>query len=121
MLRHLPRRSGMRGSFDDKLGELERRILDGPGALDPQIRRQASDGRPLEAVASFAGKVRLHAYEVTDADVQELLASGYSEDQVFELTVAAAYGAARRRLDVGVRALAARPDEAGSHSGRSGA
>jgi alkylhydroperoxidase family enzyme len=101
----------MSGSFDDNLGELERRILDGSGVLDPEIRRAASDGRAPEGLAEYIGKVRLHAYEVTDADVKELLARGYSEDQVFELTVAAAYGAARRRLDVGLRALTARPDE----------
>jgi alkylhydroperoxidase family enzyme len=114
MLRLSRQRSGVSASFGDKLNDLQRRILEGPGALDPETRRAASDGRPPEEVAGYVGKVRLHAYEVTDADVQKLLTLGYTEDEVLELTVAAAYGAARQRLDAGLRALAAPSDQAGS-------
>jgi hypothetical protein len=109
------------GHFDDKLGELERRILEGPGALDPHVRRDAAQGEAPEELATYVGKVRLRAYEVTDDDVRGLLALGYSEDQVFELTVAAAYGAARRHLDAGLRAMAVRPDEEPSELPRGGA
>jgi len=42
---------------------------------------------------------------VTDADVAGLAPAGYSEDAVFELTVAAAVGAALNRLERGLAAL----------------
>jgi alkylhydroperoxidase family enzyme len=50
--------------------------------------------------------VRRHAFKVTDDDVQALRSAGYSEDQIFEMTVAAAYGAAAARLASGLRAMA---------------
>jgi alkylhydroperoxidase family enzyme len=92
--------------FSTKLAELERRLLDRPGSLDPSLRRTAAFGtRVPEQVAGYVEKVRRHAYEVTDAEVEALKASGWAEDQLFELTLAAAYGAARRRLDAGLEAM----------------
>jgi alkylhydroperoxidase family enzyme len=93
--------------FETKLEDLERRLLHQPGALDPSIRRAAATCSEIpEALAGYVEKVRRHAYMVTDRDVQRLLEAGYSEDQIFELTVATAYGAARVRLDRGLDALA---------------
>ena len=54
----------------------------------------------------YAEKVRRHSYHVTDEDVKQLLASGYTEDMVFEITIASALGAADERLQAGLRALA---------------
>ena len=42
---------------------------------------------------------------VTDEDVAELRSSGLSEDEIFELTVAAAVGAGLERLYAGLRTL----------------
>lgn len=53
---------------------------------------------PAEA-ATFVEKVARHAWTVTDADVERLKAAGFSEDAIFELTVAAAAGAGLRRLE----------------------
>src|SRR5881392_4128499 len=92
--------------YADKLRELERRVLDRAGSLDPADRRAAADGGPVpEDVSAYVEKVRRHAYKVTDEEVRGLLDAGWSEDQVFELTVATAYGAARRRLDAGLGAM----------------
>jgi alkylhydroperoxidase family enzyme len=92
--------------YADKLRELERRLLDGPGSLDPAARRAAADGGPVpEDLSAYVEKVRRHANKVTDEDVRGLLDAGWSEDQIFELTVAAAYGAARRRLNAGLGAM----------------
>ena len=55
--------------------------------------------------AAYAAAVRRHAYRVTDAQVEALRAAGLSEDDVFELTVAAAVGAGLDRLDAGMRTL----------------
>jgi alkylhydroperoxidase family enzyme len=40
-----------------------------------------------------------------DANIAELRAAGLSEDEIFEITIAAALGAACRCLDAGMRAL----------------
>jgi alkylhydroperoxidase family enzyme len=55
--------------------------------------------------AAYLEKVRLHAYKVTDADVQALKDAGYSEDDIFEHTVSAATAEGLDRLDAGMRAL----------------
>jgi len=94
--------------FADKLRELERRLLDQPGEFDPATRRSTADGDPVpEDLSGYVEKVRRHAYKVTNEDVRGLLDAGRSEDQIFELTVATAYGAARRRLDAGLGAMVA--------------
>jgi alkylhydroperoxidase family enzyme len=56
-------------------------------------------------MAPYLDKVRTAAHTVTDEDVEELKASGCSEDEIFEQTVAAAVGEGLRRLDAGFRAL----------------
>jgi alkylhydroperoxidase family enzyme len=49
--------------------------------------------------------VRRHAYRTTDAQVEALLDAGLSQDEVFELTVAAAVGAGLQRLEAGLEAM----------------
>ena len=43
-----------------------------------------------EGMAPYLAKVRERAYTVTDADVEQLKAAGFSEDEIFEQTVAVA-------------------------------
>ena len=57
-------------------------------------------------VVPYLEKVARHAYTVSDADVKRLQAAGYSEDAIFELTLAAALGAAQARLERGLQAMA---------------
>jgi alkylhydroperoxidase family enzyme len=96
----------MDSKYSDKLEELRSRLLERPGMLDPAVRQAAAKGADLAPeLAQYVDTVRRHAYRVTDEDIQALLDAGYSEDQVFELTVAAAYGAARDRLDAGLDAI----------------
>jgi alkylhydroperoxidase family enzyme len=47
----------------------------------------------------YLEKVRVCAYEVTDADVQALKDTGCTEDEIFEQTVAVAIAEGLRRLD----------------------
>jgi len=49
--------------------------------------------------------VARHAYKVTDEDLAGLLRAGNTEDALFEVTVAAALGAALGRLERGLAAL----------------
>jgi len=93
---------------------LEAAILQGPGETPQAQRRAVADGDAAAtasigpapaALATYLDKVRQHAYKVTDEDVAALRAAGYSDDQLFELTVATAWGAARLRLRAGLAAL----------------
>jgi alkylhydroperoxidase family enzyme len=76
---------------------------------DPLVRHLRDASRPEReqpaVAAAYLEKVRLHAYRVTDGDVEALLASGLSEDEIFEATVAAAVAAGLARFDAGVRTL----------------
>jgi alkylhydroperoxidase family enzyme len=91
-------------------------VLAAPGRTPSELRRAvlaraarlagARSGAPAPApFASYVDKVAQHAYKVTDADVAALKATGSSEDVVFEVTVAAALGAAVGRLERGMAAL----------------
>lgn len=74
--------------------------------LIAELRAAAQPGRPPPpALAPYLEKVRLHAYKVTDGDVERLKARGFSEDDVFEHTVSAAVAAGLERLEAGLRAL----------------
>jgi alkylhydroperoxidase family enzyme len=52
-----------------------------------------------EAMAPYLALVRERAYVVADADVERLKADGFSEDEIFEQTVAVAIGQGLRRFD----------------------
>lgn len=58
-----------------------------------------------EDLTPYLDQVVFHAERTTDADVQELKDRGYSEDQLFELTLCAALGAGLARLNRGLAAL----------------
>jgi alkylhydroperoxidase family enzyme len=71
-----------------------------------RLRDAAQPERPTPPeLAPYAEKVRLHAYRVTDRDVDALKRAGFSEDEIFEHTVSAAVAAGLVRLDAGLRAL----------------
>ncbi len=85
-------------------------VLEGPGATTPALRKSAAEGASSEpSLASFVAKVQRHAYRVDDAEIAALRASGLTEDAIFELTAAAALGAALVRLHAGLRAIAEEP------------
>jgi alkylhydroperoxidase family enzyme len=99
-----------RGAGEERKVALFERVKDavlrGPGAFDPDIRRRIAEGRDVPgALEAYVSKVFQHAYKVTDEDVVELARAGYSEDQIFEATVAAALGAGLIRLESGLAAL----------------
>jgi alkylhydroperoxidase family enzyme len=86
-------------------------ILGTPGDADPGLRGAVeayAAGRDAEVpdeLRPYLEKVARNAYKVTDDDVDALREAGYSDDAIFELTLAAALGAARARLDAGLRAM----------------
>jgi hypothetical protein len=89
------------------LARLEQRLRTGPGELPPQTRAAAIDGGSLPdpLAQGYVDTIRRHAYKLTDRRLEELAEAGWTDGQVFELTVAGAFGAAKRRLEAGLRAL----------------
>jgi hypothetical protein len=74
--------------------------------LIAELREAAQPDRPApREFAAYLDKVRRHAYKVTDADVEAMKDAGYSDDEIFEQTVAAAVGAGLYRLDKGLACL----------------
>lgn len=90
----------------DQLQDLRDRVVNGPGELSPIVRRAAASGSDVPPVAqAYTEKVRLHAYKVVDGDVEDLKSAGWSEDEIFELTVAIALEAGLSRLENACRVL----------------
>src|SRR5262245_36946628 len=98
---------------------LRQAVLTGRGTTETALRQAVearaavAGGRKGEAVGSippdiadFVDKVIRHAWQVTDEDVERLQRAGWSEDAIFELTIAAALGAGVGRLERGLAALA---------------
>jgi alkylhydroperoxidase family enzyme len=79
-------------------------LLRGPGATAPELRQAVATGAPTPELAALVEQIRSRAYSVTDQDV-ELLKSRYTDEQLFEIIVAAAFGAARDQLAAAHRAL----------------
>jgi len=101
--------------YQENLTTLVDTVLSGPAETTSELRhavearaaalsgRRNTDVIVPDELSGWVEKVARDAYRTTDEDVESLKAAGYSEDQLFELTVAAALGASRARLE---RALA---------------
>jgi hypothetical protein len=92
------------GRHAAQIAGLRRAVFDSPGVTDLAERGAAASSEgvpsPLDA---YVAKVSGASYRITDAEVAALKAAGCSEDEIFEVTVAAAVGAALRGLDAGLR------------------
>jgi hypothetical protein len=79
-------------------------LLAGRGTVAAGLLRAVARGTAPPDLAALVQKIRSHAYKVTDQDL-DALRSRYSEDQLFEIVVAATHGAASERLDAARQAL----------------
>jgi hypothetical protein len=79
-------------------------LLNGAGATPADLRQAVARGRPPQDLLNLVQKIRSRAYTVTDHDF-DALRSRYTEDQLFEIVVAAAVGAAEEQLAAARRAL----------------
>jgi hypothetical protein len=100
--------------YDDFRQRLVDAVLKTPGQTPEALRRAVLDhaqetpgakGNLPAPLTHYVDTVARHAYKVTDADVAALQRAGQSDDSLFEITVAAAVGAALHRLDRGMAAL----------------
>jgi alkylhydroperoxidase family enzyme len=90
----------------DAVENLRHAVLHAPATTDPALRRAAATGDRLpEPWESYAAMVRDASYKITDTDIGRLTAAGSTEDQIFEVTVAAAVGAGLCCFDAGRRAF----------------
>ena len=88
------------------LRAVETAVLEERGALDRGVRRAAYNGEAEgDARRRWVHKVHERAWTVTDEDLAALRAEGLDDDGVFELTLAAAVGAAARRLRLALAAM----------------
>ena len=98
---------------EDILKDLVSEVLEDPASLDPSMRRSAAanagqvEGEKGKVVQALAAKIHGGAYRVEDEDIAAARKAGLSEDEVFELVVSSAVGAAKKRLDAAMAALAA--------------
>ena len=88
-----------------------RSILGDAGHSDQSLRQTAADyaaaagganRQPDElpdAVKSFIEKVTHHPYKVVDRDIETLKSAGFTEDEIFEITVAVAVGSGVGRIE----------------------
>ena len=79
-------------------------LLRSPAATTPELRTAVAAGNAPVELMPLIQKIRTSAYTVTNGDVEALKAK-FTEDQLFEIIVAAAFGAARERLESALRAL----------------
>ncbi|GAA1022027.1 MULTISPECIES: carboxymuconolactone decarboxylase family protein [Amycolatopsis] len=96
---------GPAGTHEDPVENMRYSVFTGPAVTDQALRGAAASGDGLPApLQPFAAKVRDASYRLTDDDFAEL-ATKYREDEVYEITVAAAVGAALRSFDAGQQKL----------------
>jgi hypothetical protein len=99
-------------------GELHKamvtRILKGEGKASQSQRQAAFDNAgPEGPLGTLIDKVARCAYKVTDEDISAVKVSGASEDQIFELIVCSAVGAATRQYDEALTILTSVMNEKG--------
>ena len=82
----------------------EAAVLNGAGETPSELRRAVAKGEAPPNLAPLVQKIRSRAHSITDADV-DVLRAQYSDDQLFELIVAATFGAASERLAAALRGL----------------
>ena len=94
------------GRYPQLRKKLRSAVLDAPATADAALRRAAYCGDGLaEPLSGYVEKLRRHASRVHDRDIERGHGAGYSEDQIFEVTIAAALGAGDARLRVGLSAV----------------
>ncbi len=104
----------MKTDFSKMVERLALQTLDGPGDVAATLRREVAEyaAAPIPGneqippvLLPYLTKVAMHSYRVTDADIAQLKAADYSEDELYELTVSAAFGAGLARLNHGLALL----------------
>jgi alkylhydroperoxidase family enzyme len=92
--------------YSDDVAALMQTVLAAPGATEISAREAASRGSELPPLLEdYVSKVRHGSHRITDGDISRLRGNGYSEDDIFEITIAAALGIAVQGLETALRAM----------------
>jgi alkylhydroperoxidase family enzyme len=90
------------------------RILHGAGQASAELRARAFSNADLPSpVQALIGKVAASPADITGADFAAAAAAGFTDDQLFELVIAAAVGQSARLYGAGLAALAEAAASAG--------
>ena len=79
-------------------------LLKGSGATPLELRQTIASGGAPPDLLPLVQKIRSRAYSVTNQDL-DALRNRYTEDQLFEIVVAAALGVATDQIAAAHRAL----------------
>ena len=94
--------------MDDRFASLRNAtataLLRGSGATPDTLRQAIAGGSAPPELVALVDKIRSRPYAVTDQDLDSLR-SRYSDDELFEIIVAASFGAANDRIVAAHRAL----------------
>jgi hypothetical protein len=91
------------------LDAVVRRATEGPGRLGSAVRVEtARNGDVPAALRPLVETAHAGAWNVEDVHFEPAWRAGYNEDQLFEVVVCAALGAASKRLQAALRALGRR-------------
>ncbi|WP_063048285.1 hypothetical protein [Nocardia arthritidis] len=97
----------MRGSMSEKWQRFGAHLETAPARLSSEVRRAlraraartAGPAQPAETeLTTFAELVADRSYRIAEQQITALKAAGHTDDEIFEATAVAAYGAADRRL-----------------------
>lgn len=111
-------RGERRTVYPAKIQKLVDTFLTSPGKITPALRRAIEahgaslaggerkvEGQVPEELATYVEKVVLCAYKTMGEDVEEMKRAGYSEDEIFEITLSATLGPSLARLERGLALL----------------
>ena len=108
----------MHTTLPENVGRLVQRVLTTPSARSSADARRAVyeyvaaltrnefPAAELPAAAEpYLRKVALHAYKVLDREVDAMRVAGFTPEEIFEVTVAAAVSAGVTRMEIALSAL----------------
>ncbi len=99
-------------TLPESVERVVKKVLGRDGYLEQDQRKNIFDFSSSAADSSIAGdelpenirpvieKITHYPYKVIDRDIEQLKSLGFSEDQIYEMTVATALGAGAGRLSL---------------------
>jgi hypothetical protein len=90
--------------FEQLRRATEAGVFEGPGHTSSELRQALGRGEAPEELQALVAKIRDEAWTITDQDWASARAC-YDQEQLFEIVVASAYGAARDRLRAALEAV----------------
>jgi len=97
---------GDRTDHGDPVANLRHAVFEAPATTEPALRQAAATDTGLaEPMQAYTNLVRVASYRITDTTIADLKKAGHSDEEIYELTVAAAVGAALHTYDTAQQAL----------------